>query len=236
VSGNRPFILGESTYVTTLAFMQLFQGIEVRNFKERFGETIRRIPVQVSLDTKERLFYQLKHGGFRAMEQQDTRLPRISVQMNDIALRLEDYTGKEQDRILFRDDDNIKRDIQPVPITITYTVGIWAKYFEHYIQIVENIVPLFDPYATVEVKERQLDIAREIQFNLDGMSNGSTFKVTGDEQRVIRGEANFTAKSIMYKVMNENSYDLITKVYGTLIDISTPVNSMTVGLSGFPPL
>jgi hypothetical protein len=236
VSGNRPYILGESTYVTTLAFMQLFQGIEVRNFAERFGETTRRIPVQVSLDTKERLYYQLKHGGFRAMEQQDTRLPRISIQMNDIALRLEDYTGKGQDRILFRDDDEIKRDIQPVPVNITYTVAIWAKYFEHYIQIVENIVPLFDPYATVEVKERQLDIAREISYTLDGLSNGSTFKVSGDDQRVVRGEANFTAKSIMYKIMNENTYDLITKVYGTLIDIETPVNSMTVGLSGFPPL
>ena len=236
MSGHRPFIIGESTYVTTLAFMQLFQGIEVRNFAERFGETIRRIPVQVSLDTKEKIFYQLKHGGFRAMEQQDTRLPRISIQMNDISLRLEDYTGKEQERILFRDDDSIKRDIQPVPINITYTVGIWAKYFEHYIQIVENIVPLFDPYATVEVKERQLDIAREIQVNIDGISNGSSFKVTGNDQRVVKGEANFTAKSIMYKTMNENTYDLITKVYGSIIDISTPVNSMTVGLSGFPPI
>ena len=170
------------------------------------------------------------------MEQQDTRLPRISIQMNDISLRLEDYTGKEQERILFRDDDSIKRDIQPVPINITDTVGIWAKYFEHYIQIVENIVPLFDPYATVEVKERQLDIAREIQVNIDGISNGSSFKVTGNDQRVVKGEANFTAKSIMYKTMNENTYDLITKVYGSIIDISTPVNSMTVGLSGFPPI
>ena len=236
MSGNRPFIVGESVYVTTLAFLQLFQGMEVRNFLQRFGETTRRIPVQVSLDTKERLYYQLKHGGFKSLEQQDTRLPRISIQMNDIALRLEDYTGKEQDRILFRDQDDFKRDIQPVPITITYTVGVWAKYFEHYIQLISNIVPMFDPYATVEVKERNLDIAREIQFNLDGISNESNFKVSGDDAKIIRGSATFTAKTVMYKVMNETTYDLITKAYGSVIDIVTPVNSMTVGLSGMPPL
>jgi hypothetical protein len=228
---SRPYIIGESTYVTTLAVMQLFQGIEVRVFKQRYGEVLRRIPVQVSLDTKERIYYQLKTGSFKEMEQQDIRLPRISIQMNDISLRLDDYTGKGQDRILFRNEDEVMRDIQPVPITISYTVGIWAKYFEHYIQIIENIVPLFDPYVTVEVKERNLDIAREIQVTLDGVSNGTNFKVSGNDARVVRGDATFTAKTVMYKTLNKNVYDLILKVYGTLIDITTPVNSMTVALS-----
>jgi hypothetical protein len=233
---SRPFIISNATYITTLALTQLFEGLEVRQFETRYGNTLRRIPVQVSLDTKERLYYQLKHGGFKELEQQDTRLPRISIQMTDINLRTEDYTGKEQERILFNQDDNLKRDIQPVPISIGYTVGIWAKNFEHYIQIVENIVPLFDPYATVEVKERNLDLAREVQFTMNGLSQGSNFKVTGNDQRIVRGEATFTAKSYMYKVMREIDSEFIQKVFATVIDISTPINSTTVSISGSLPL
>lgn len=232
----RSFIYGNSTWVTTVAFMQMFDGIEVRNYDERYGSVAERIPVQVSLDTKERIYYQLKHGGFKALEQQDTRLPRISIQINDIGLRTEDYTGKEQKRILFKNDDEVKRDIQPVPITINYTVGIWAKYFEHYAQIIENIVPYFDPYATVEVKERNLDLVRELQYTLTGITQGSNFRVTGNDVKVIRGEMTFDAKSYMYKILNENAYDLILKTYASVIDITTPINSNTVSISGSLPL
>jgi hypothetical protein len=232
----RPFIISNSIYITTVAFAQLFEGLEIREFDVMYGSTLRRFPVQVSLDTKERLYYQLKHGGFKALEQQDTRLPRISIQLTDINLRIEDYTGKEQERILFRGNDELKRDIQPVPVAMSYTVGIWAKNWTHYAQIVENILPLFDPYATVEVRERNLDIARELQFTLNGLSQGSNFKVTGNDQKIIRGEATFTAKSYMYKVMREVSDEFIEKVYATLIDISTPINSTTISISGQIPI
>jgi hypothetical protein len=103
---KRPFISGNSIWVTTVAFMQLFKDMEVRNFKERYSEEYdRRLKVDVSLDMKERLQYKLLAGGHKKLEQSDTRLPRISIQIGDIQPDLDRYTGKNMPRRLSRDVD-----------------------------------------------------------------------------------------------------------------------------------
>lgn len=230
----RPFILGNSIYITTLAFMNFFKDLEVRNYGSRYDKDslTRRMPVQISMDSKERIYYQIKHGGFKSLEQQDIQLPRLSVDITSIDLRTEDYTGKEQSRILFKNESELSRDIQPVPISINYTLGLWTLKYEHYLQLIEQILPCFDPYATAGVKERNYNLEREIKFDLTGHTQGHTFKVSGNEKRIIRGEIAFTASTVIYKFLKEGTSDLINKAFVYTVDIKTPISSEVVVLSG----
>ena len=228
---HRPFIIGNSTWLTTVAFMQLFNDLEVRNFTTRYGEQYTKaLKVDVTLDMKERIYHKLLHGGHKELEQADTRLPRLSIQIDSINPRPEDYTGKDSPRLLKRSDSGIESDIQPFPVKIDYTVGIWCKKFEHYAQIIENIIPWFDPYVTVGVKERNLDIQRDLKVQLTGVNNTSNFVMTGTDQRIIRGEMTFSVDSWMYKVKKQDG-NQITKASILVVDILTPMSSEIITIS-----
>ena len=240
--GNRPFILGNSIWITTASFLTLFEDIEVRNYTKRYGsnsDVARRLKVDVMLDTKERIQHKLLAGGHKELEQADTRLPRLSVQIVNILPDVSRYAGKNLKRNLSKTknaDETIYEayDFQPFPINIEYTVSVWAKYFEHYAQILENIIPWFDPYLTLGVKERNFGIERELKVNLTGIGQSSTFEMQGPQARLIRGDLTFTVQSMAYKALTENSSDLIKKVEAHIIDITSPISSETVSITADP--
>jgi len=217
----------------------LFQDIEVRNYTSRYDAISfnKRLKVDVSLDTKERIQYKLLAGGHKALEQADTRLPRISIQISNILPDIGRYTGKNVKRNLKTNitgvpgSNDVTYDFQPVPIKIEYLVSIWCKYFEHYSQIIENIIPWFDPYITVGVKERNFGIERELKVSLGSVSQSSTFEMEGAQTRIIRGEMAFSVDTQAYKSMDENYKGLIEKTEVHIIDIVTPISSETISIS-----
>jgi len=233
--GNRPFILGNCIWQSTVGFMQLFEDIEVRNYTERYGpDYTRRLKVDVVLDMKERIQHKLLAGGHKVLEQTDTRLPRISIQIANIIPDIARYSGKNIKRRLNQNlnkvthSSSISYDIQPFPINIEFTVSIWAKYFEHYAQILENIIPYFDPYVTVGVKERNFGIERNLKVSLTSVGQNSTFEMEGNVARIIRGDLAFTVETVAYKTLHENISEIIEKVQCHIIDIITPITSETI--------
>jgi len=239
---SRPFILGNSIWITTTAFMQLFEDIEVRNYSTRYNsqDYTKRLKVDVSLDTKERVQYKLLAGGHYELEQKDTRLPRIGVQIAAIVPDIERYAGKNSKRTFTSSveelaADNLRSsttyDLQPFPIKITYTVSLWAKYFEHYAQMLENIMPWFDPYVIVGVKERNFGIERELKVSLVDVGQSLSFEMEGGAARLVRGDLTFDVETYAYKTLNENLDALILKADVHIIDIVTPISSETVSVS-----
>jgi hypothetical protein len=245
---GRPFIIGNSFKITTMAFSQLFRDLKVRNYDNETGEPILDIPVHVSLDTKEALYEYLKYGGdHKKIDQKDTMLPRIGIQISSIAPAVERETGKNMPRTLLREivDEpdgskriaQIRKDIQPVPFNITYTVSIWCKYIDHWAQLQENILPHFNPYVNVGVKERGLGIERQIRVRLDSVSPNNSFEVGNQSgQRIIRSEMEFTCETVLYKFLNDDveASGIIENIWLWMVDIETPFASTTINISGAP--
>lgn len=242
---SRPFIVGNSLKVTTMAFSQLFSDMKVFNYDEN-GKPILEIPVNVSLDTKESIYEYLKYGGsHKKIDQKDTILPRIGIQITNIIPALDRQSGKGENRLLYRQYDSnefgkrfitdVKKDIQPVPMDITYTVSIWCKYIDHWAQITENILPHFNPYTTVGVKERDLGIERHIHVRLDSVSPNNSFEVgQGNSQRIIRSEMEFTCQTILYKYMSKDTSGIVDNIWLWTIDLDTPFASSTMNISAGP--
>ena len=243
----RPHIVGNSLKVTTMAFSQLFRDMYVYNYDDTTGKPLIRIPVNVGLDTKESIYTYLKMGGsHKKIDQKDTLLPRIGIQISSMTPDMSRQSGKGQTRTLYKSlsnndqignrmVDKLKKDIQPVPLNITYTVSIWCKYIDHWAQIQENILPFFDPYCTVGVRERDLGIEREIPVKLESVTPNMSFEVgNNSNQRLIRSEMEFTCETVIYKHMSEKLEGIINQVYVWTIDVDSPFSSTTMSLSGAP--
>jgi hypothetical protein len=241
--GERPIISGQSMYVATLAFMSLFEGIKVRNYETEAGrfdlsQTTMWIPVSVVLDTKEKIYEQIMMGGHKAQEQADTRLPKLGIQITAMNPAIERYTGKDTKRILLKTINNsvvtnTVKDLQPVPFDISFTVTVWCAYMEHWVQIMENILPWFDPYMHVGVMERHLGIERQIRVVLESVSPNFSFQMAGPtDKRIIRGELTFRAETVVYKNQTTNISDIIETVNNSIIDVITPWSNEMVSVSG----
>ena len=239
---SRPFIFDNAIWLTTAVFMKLFNDLEVRNLNSRGSDSYnKRLKVDVSLDTKERVQYKLLAGGHYELEQKDTLLPRIGVQLASIVPDVERYAGKNTKRTFKSDiteqpgDVPIKSsttyDVQPFPIKITYTVSIWAKYMEHYTQLLTNILPVFDPYMIVSVKERFFNIERELKVSLIDAGQSHTFEMEGGAARIVRGDMTFDVETVAYKFLNRDVNSLILQTDIHIIDIVTPISSETVSIS-----
>jgi hypothetical protein len=220
-----------------MCFSQLFEDLEVRNLDDRFsGSYSKRLKVDVTLDMKERIQHKILAGGHQALKQADTRLPRISIQIANITPDVQRYSGKNLKRILNRqivgaNGNKLDFDIQPYPINIEYTVSVWCKYFEHWAQIFENIVPWFDPYMIVGVKERNYNIERELKVGLTSAGLNNTFEMEGPAMRIIRGDLGFTVETWAYKTLNKEVSELIEKVEVHVIELTNPFSSETISIS-----
>lgn len=244
---SRPIICSNSIWITTTAFTQLFTGMKVRRIDEntgRYGEANADIPVDISLDTKERIYYQLKYGGYKKMEQADTRLPRIGIQIQAINPAIDRYTGKmrgrrlkinntyDQNGVISNRDSFF--DIQPVPCDITYLVTVWCQNVEYWTQIMENIIPWYDSYMLVGVKERNLNIEREIKVTLESVSPNFSFAMNSTtDKRIVRGELTFKCETVMYKLQNTGG-NVIEKVFVDIIDVTSPITSETITIEYKP--
>ena len=126
-----------------------------------------------------------------------------------------------------------RHDVQPVPFTISYLVGIWCNYVEHWAQLMENILPYYDPYLTLGIKERNLGIERELMVKLTGVSPNFSFQQTtgGTEKRIVRGELNFDVETFIYKQEISDISDIIHEANIRVIDIVSPLSSETITIS-----
>ena len=242
---SRPNIISGSFKTTTIAISQLFRDIYVYNYDDT-GKPILKIPVHVSLDTKESIYEYLKYSGSnKKIKEKDTMLPRIGIQISSMSPALDRQTGKNQTRVLFksfnsdiesvRRVEKLKKDLQPVPFNIGYTVTVFCKYIDHWAQIMENLLPFFDPSCNVGVRERELGIERQILVRLESVTPTMSFEVgSGNGQRVIKGEMEFTCETVLYKVMNDKVEGIINNIWLWTIDIDTPFASTTTHISGGP--
>ena len=244
----RPHIVGNSLHTSTVAFAALFQDLYVYKYNNnRWGEPTMRIPVSVVLDTRERIYHQIKYGGHKALEQADTRLPRIGIQIQSMTPALDRYTGKNARRQLIRtiEDGNTtdyRDDIQPVPFNISYLVTVWCSYMEHWAQLMENILPFFDPYLSIGIRERNLGIERQIKVSLESVSPNFSFALsTASDRRIVRGELSFNVETVIYKQLTSDTSEIIEKIIIEHVDITTPFSSQTIyltnneSISGAPP-
>ena len=121
--------------------------------------------------------------------------------------------------------NKLKSGFMPVPYNINFELFVMAKNSDDALQIVEQILPYFQPEYTVTLREvPELEIIRDVPIVLNSISYEDDYEGDFTSRRSIIYTLSFTAKYYLYRIVTS------TNVIRTVqVDqyANTPVNAPT---------
>ena len=139
-------------------------------------------------------------------------LPRMSFEMTSIQYDASRKSGVTQ-TFKASDGTNLKKVFMPVPYNIGFNLGIMTQYNEDALQIIEQILPFFQPSFNLTVDlVSSIGEKRDIPMILDNLTFDDNYGSGYQEKRVITHTLNFTAKTFLFGPVPTSSEGLIKKV------------------------
>ena len=151
-------------------------------------------------------------------------LPRMSFEMTSIKY---DSTRKAGVTQTFKASDgtNLKKVFMPVPYNIGFELNILTKLNDDALQIVEQILPYFQPAFTLTVDlVDSIGEKRDIPIVLDSVSFKDDYEGDFSERRSLIYTLQFTAKTYLFGPIANTTDGLIRKVQ---VDMYTNTDTTT---------
>ena len=164
-------------------------------------------------------------------------LPRMSFEMNTIAY---DPTRKAGVTQTFKTSDgtNLKKVYMPVPYNIGFELSIFTKLNDDALQIVEQILPYFQPSFNLTVDLiSSIGEKRDIPVILDNISFQDDYEGDFSTRRALIYTLNFTAKTYLFGPIADTTDGLIRKVQTDLYsdtDVKTAKREMRYTVTPVP--
>jgi hypothetical protein len=165
-------------------------------------------------------------------------LPRMSFEMTSIEY---DGTRKGVPTQTFKatNGTNLKQVFMPVPYNIGFELNILTKLEDDSLQILEQILPFFQPTFSVTVDLiPEIGEKRDIPFTLNSVSFQDDYEGDFETRRALIYTLQFTAKTYMFGPIAATSDGLIRKVqidFFTDTDIGTAKREMRYTVTPNPP-
>jgi hypothetical protein len=179
-------------------FGTLFNNITLKKTKED-GTVLSIVKVPISYGPKQKFLERLQEEpNLSDNNRSAISLPRIAFELGGF-----EYDPTRQQNKLIRhskselDADNVKRSYQynPAPYNLNFTLSILAKNMNDALQIVEQILPYFQPEYTVTMKMiDSMSDTRDVPITLNSVAMEDTYEGGFEERRVIEYTLEFTMK------------------------------------------
>lgn len=145
-------------------------------------------------------------------------LPVMSAYMHNLELArdLMHGTGVERRTAfvpvggLVPDDIKVVRQRMAVPYRLEMELGIYASNTDQHFQILEQILPLFEPQLTVQVSDGVLDPGRLTSVELNRVNVDSNYPV-GADRRIVQSTLSFSM-IIYLQIPSEVRTDYVKRV------------------------
>ena len=195
---------------TIIAFGTCFNAIDIQH-KDGAGDQYSELKVPLSYGPAQKFLARLEQQADLNKSVQTT-LPRMSFEMNNIAY---DPTRKAGVTQTFKTSDgtNLKKVYMPVPYNIGFELSIFTKLNDDALQIVEQILPYFQPAFTLTVDLiSSIGEKRDIPLILDNISFQDDYEGDFSTRRALIYTLNFTAKTYLFGPIASTTDGLIKKV------------------------
>jgi hypothetical protein len=114
---------------------------------------------------------------------------------------------------LSEDNKQIRKTYMPVPYNMQFELGIFTKLNDDMLQIVEQILPYFQPAYTLSINlVKTIGEKRDIPIVLDGITMDDQYEGSFDTRRSLIYTLRFTAKTYLFGPVSDVSKDIIKKV------------------------
>ena len=210
---------------TIISFGTLFNDISIRHYKE--------VMVAILDETKVGLSYGPMQKFLAKIEQQEQltksvaiTLPRMSFEMTTIQYDSTRKTGVTQTfKANDTTDNKTKKVFMPVPYNIGFELNIFSKLNDDALQIIEQILPFFQPSFNLTVDlASSIGEKRDIPIVLDSIDFQDDYEGSFQTRRALIYTLRFTAKTYLFGSIAETSEGLIRKVQA---DISSSTDTKT---------
>ena len=151
-------------------------------------------------------------------------LPRMSFEMTDISY---DSTRKAGVTQTFKASDgtNLKKVFMPVPYNIGFELNIFSKLNDDALQIIEQILPFFQPSFNLTVDlVSSIGEKRDIPIVLDSINFQDDYEGSFETRRALIYTLRFTAKTYLFGPIADSTEGLIRKVQ---VDMYSSTNTQT---------
>ena len=195
---------------TVISFGTVFNDIHVRH-KDNTGKDLNDIKVPVSYGPRQKFLARIQQQAELNKATQIT-LPRISFEMNSIIYDPSRKSGITQ-TFKAQDGDKFKKVFMPVPYNIGFELNILTKTQDDSLQILEQILPFFQPGFTLTIDlVKQIGEKRDVPLVLQDISFTDDYEGDFDTRRALIYTLNFTAKTYMFGPIADSTDGLIRKV------------------------
>jgi len=207
---------------TIIAFGTTFNALEIKH-KEQDGTAFSEMNVPLSYGPAQKFLARLEQQADLNKPVQIT-LPRMSFEMTNIAY---DSTRKAGVTQTFKASDgtNLKKVYMPVPYNIGFELNIFTKLNDDALQIVEQILPYFQPSFNLTVDLiSSINEKRDIPLVLDNISFQDDYEGSFEVRRALIYTLSFTAKTYLFGPIAATTEGLIRKVQA---DVYADTNTTT---------
>ena len=195
-----------------IGFGSLFNSIEVQHQNDK-DQTTSVIQVPIAYGPTQKFLARMEQEANLNRPIQIT-LPRMSFEFTSLQYDPERKTTKNQNFITQTPDGSqIKRVYSPVPYNMGFTLSVYTKLNDDMLQIVEQILPYFQPHYNLSIKFLgNLNEVRDIPVVLDNIDMTDDYEGNFDTRRALIYTFNFTVKTYLYGPVSDITGDIIKKV------------------------
>ncbi len=195
---------------TIISFGTIFNDIHIRHTSDDSG-TVSDIKVPLAYAPQQKFLARLEQQA-RLDKPIAITLPRMSFEMTGISY---DPSRKSNITKTFKavDGENLKKVFLPVPYNVEFQLSIYAKLNEDALQIVEQILPYFQPTFKVTVDLiSSIGEKRDIPIALNNITMQDEYEGNFESRRAIIYTLSFTANTYLFGPIAETTDGLIRKV------------------------
>ena len=221
-------MLGQQFYHETMrkvvvAFGTIFNNINIVR-KNNSGAIIQRMKVPLAYAPTQKFLARLEQQA-NLNKPTQISLPRMSFEMTDISYDASRKAGITQTFRAVGSDGKMKKVYMPVPYNIGFELAIFCKLNDDALQIVEQILPYFQPSfnLTVDLVE-SIGEKKDIPLVLNSVSFQDDYEGDFSTRRALIYRLQFTAKTYLFGPIAENPEGLIRKVQ---VDMYADTNTTT---------
>lgn len=196
---------------TTVAFGNLFNNIQIHKVNNA-DQTINVMRVGLGYGPTQKFLARLNQQGELDKPVQNN-LPSMSFEMTGITY---DATRKTKPTQMFKatdDGEKIRKVYLPVPYNVDFELTVMAKLNEDCLQVVEQILPYFQPAftTTVDLLE-EIGEKKDVPIILNSINFTDDYEGDFASRRILLYTLSFTAKTYLFGPLDQSGGGLIKKV------------------------
>jgi len=212
----------EITRKTVIAFGTLFNDIYVRH-EDGAGNDISEMKVPVAYGPRQKFLARIQQQPELNKATQIT-LPRMSFEISSIQYDPTRKSGITQ-TFKAKDGEQMKKVFMPVPYNLGFELNILTKLQDDGLQILEQILPFFQPGFTLSVDlVKSIGEKRDIPMVLQSITQQDDYEGDFATRRALIYTLQFTAKTFMFGPIADTPEGLIRKVQ---LDYYSDTNQQT---------